>query len=199
MNLKNPLFTFFVTFILFHIVLFMMHGEKQVYWYIYTGLMLVCSIGYIYYERNVDSRRLMDSIITGVLTSFAIVLIHTVLSLIIKDIHYFQVLKSLVHLGVYFKWQLIISLVVAIPLHELFFRSVLQNELMNKYNTLIACLFTSLLSTSLFFWSVNWKVIIFIFIVQMILAASYAHTKRLITPMIGQILSIIILILIHGS
>ncbi|MGK0576821.1 CPBP family glutamic-type intramembrane protease [Macrococcus capreoli] len=199
MTLKKPIAGFLLWFILYHCILFIMRQEHQVFWHLYTGLMLLASIGYIYYERNIESKRLLDSLITGILASFVIVMLHTLLSFILPDIRYFHILKTLVSLGVYVKWQLMITLVISIPLQELMMRILLQNELDTRFKPLVTALVVSLCATSLFVYAVNINILIFIFMTQVILAMSYQHTKRLITPMTGQIVAIILFILIYQN
>lgn len=198
-HLKRPITAFMMLFVLYHIVLIFMRNEHQVFWHLYTGLMLLASVGYIYYERNINSKRLLDSIITGILASFIIVIIHTGLSFIFKDLHFFHVIKQLVKLGVYVKWQLIITLVISIPLQELMFRNLFQNQLDEWMNRYLSALIVSILATSLFMYVVSYEILIFIWMTQFILALSYRHTNRLITPITGQVCAIIILILIHQS
>lgn len=196
--LRKPITWFILSYILFQVILFGMRNEHQVFWHLITGLMLLASISYVFYQRHIDSSRIPYSLLIGIGASIAIVIVHTLLSYAMKDIHYFYVLKTLVSIGVAYKWQLIISLVITVPLHELYMRSLLQDELMDRFNLYIAVLITALASTGLFIWTLNIQLLIFIFIVQIILAVSYALTKRLITPMTGQILAIILLILIHA-
>ncbi|WP_414055990.1 CPBP family glutamic-type intramembrane protease [Macrococcus equi] len=195
--LKKPVAGFLLLFGIIHIILFIMHSEHQVFWHIYTGLMLLTSIGYIYYERNINSRRLVDSFITGIVVALAIVILHTLFSIVFNDLHYYNLMKKMIHLGVYVKWQLVITLVLSIPLQELFMRNMLQNYLNENFNRYIASLIVSLCATSLFMYVVSLPVLFSIFITQFILALSYYHTKRLITPITGQILAIIIFMLIH--
>ncbi|TDM12421.1 CPBP family intramembrane glutamic endopeptidase [Macrococcus lamae] len=198
MSIKKPLIWFVFIYIFFQTILILMRHEEQVFWHIITGLMLLSSISYVFYERSIDSRRIPVSIAAGIGASITIVLIHTLASYVTKDVHYFHILKTLVSIGVYYKWQLILSLMITVPLHELFMRSMLQQRLMDITRPWIAILITSAASALLFIWTLNFQLVLFIFIVQCILAVSYAYTKRLITPMIGQILAIVILIFIHA-
>ncbi|WP_414043576.1 CPBP family glutamic-type intramembrane protease [Macrococcus animalis] len=196
-QLKKPIVGFLMLFILFHVILFAMRNEHQVFWHLYTGLMLLSSIGYIYYERSIASKRLLDAIITGILASFIIMILHTLLSFILRDLHYFNVLKEIVKLGVYVKWQLLITLFVSIPLQELMMRIMLQDYLDERFNRIITSVIVSLCVTSLFIYTVDIQILIFIFLTQFILAISYHHTKRIITPITGQIVAIVLLILIY--
>ncbi|MCE4955699.1 type II CAAX prenyl endopeptidase Rce1 family protein [Macrococcoides caseolyticum] len=195
--IKKPVAGFILLFSLFHIILLMMRSEHQVFWHLYTGMMLFASISYIYYERNIESKRLLDSVITGILASFVIVTLHTLLSFILKDIHYFNVLKEAVRLGVYVKWQLMITLVISIPIQELMFRTLLQNTTDERFNRYLSGCIVSIAVTSLFMHVLSIQILVFIFIVQFVLALSYSHTKRLITPLTGSVLSIILLMLIY--
>lgn len=196
-RLKKPLIGFLLLFVVFHIILLLMRNEHQVFWHLYTGMMLLSSVGYIYYERNIHSKRLLDAFITGILAGLLIIIMHTMLSFVFKDIHYFHILKTLISLGVYFKWQLVITLLVSIPLQELMIRTMLQDALSERLNVWICAIFVSLAITSLFMYTLSVQMLIFIFIAQMILALSYAHTKRLITSMTAQIIAIILFALIY--
>lgn len=198
MKRSKPLILFASLFILFHLILLLMHHEKQVFWHIYTGFMLLLSLSYIYYERNINSKRLLESIITGVLAAIIILIAHALLSVILPDIRYFHILKVMVSLGIYFKWQLIISFVVSF-LFELYIRSILQNELMQRLNVGLTIFIVAIISTSFFSWAVSLQILSFIFIVECIVAASYQNTKRLITPLIGKLLAMLILMLMYGQ
>ncbi len=198
MSTKKPLTWFVITYLIFQLIVILMRNDEQVFWHIMTGLMLFASVSYLFYERSIESKRIPTSVGVGIAASFAIVIVHALISYIIKDVHYFHILKTLVTVGVYYKWQLIITMVVTIPLHELYMRTMLQQRLMEHTSKWAAVLITSLASALLFVWTLNLELVLFIFVIQCILAVSYAYTKRLITPMIGQILAIIILILIHA-
>ncbi|PTE76000.1 CPBP family intramembrane metalloprotease, partial [Staphylococcus equorum] len=43
-RISKALIWFLLSFIVFHIILFIMWGEKQEYWYLYTGIMLIAGI-----------------------------------------------------------------------------------------------------------------------------------------------------------
>ncbi|UOB21192.1 CPBP family intramembrane glutamic endopeptidase [Macrococcus armenti] len=181
-----------------HGVLIFLHDEKQVFWYVYTGLLLFSSLGYVFYERNIESKRLFQSIGTGLIAAFIIVFIYTVLLQFHQAITFNELLREMIKMGVYFKWQLIITLIVAIPLHELFMRALLQDRIMQYIHPIAAIIITSVMSTALFSYAVPLNTIIMIFIVQLVISISYVYTKRLITPIMGEICAIVILIMIFG-
>ena len=181
-----------------HGVLIFLHDEKQVFWYVYTGLLLFSSLGYVFYERNIESKRLFQSIGAGLVAAFFIVCIYTVLLQFHQAITFNGLLREMIKMGVYFKWQLIITLTVAIPLHELFMRALLQDRIMQYIHPIAAIIITSVMSTALFSYAVPLNAIIMIFIVQLVISISYVYTKRLITPIIGEICAIAILIMIFG-
>ena len=61
-NTSKPLIWFVASFIVFHLILFIMWGEHQEYWYLYTGIMLIAGISYVFYQRDITSKRLLTSI-----------------------------------------------------------------------------------------------------------------------------------------
>ncbi|UBH09326.1 type II CAAX prenyl endopeptidase Rce1 family protein [Macrococcus armenti] len=181
-----------------HGVLIFLHDEKQVFWYVYTGLLLFSSLGYVFYERNIESKRLFQSIGTGLIAAFIIVFIYTVLLQFHQTITFNGLLREMIKMGVYFKWQLIITLIVAIPLHELYMRALLQDRIMQYIHPIAAIIITSVMSTALFSYAIPLNTIIMIFIVQLVISISYVYTKRLITPIMGEICAIVLLIMIFG-
>ena len=77
----KALLWFVISFVVFHIILFIMWGERQEYWYLYTGIMLFAGISYVFYQRDLESKRLLTSIGIGILTAIALIIVQ-LLSLI---------------------------------------------------------------------------------------------------------------------
>ncbi|AUJ53042.1 CPBP family intramembrane metalloprotease [Staphylococcus hominis] len=198
-NTSKPLIWFVASFIVFHLILFIMWGEHQEYWYLYTGIMLIAGISYVFYQRDITSKRLLTSIGVGVITGVVLVIIQLIFSLISSQITYTELIKELSRTGVYFKWQMLITILFVIPCHELYMRAVLQKEL-NKFKLprWITILIPALCSSSLFIYLDKWWIVIFIFIAQVILSLSYQYTRRIVTSSLGQIVAIILLLIFHG-
>ena len=198
-NTSKPLIWFVASFIVFHLILFIMWGEHQEYWYLYTGIMLISGISYVFYQRDITSKRLLTSIGVGVITGVVLVIIQLIFSLISSQITYTELIKELSRTGVYFKWQMLITILFVIPCHELYMRAVLQKEL-NKFRLprWITILIPALCSSSLFIYLDKWWIVIFIFIAQVILSLSYQYTRRIVTSSLGQIVAIILLLIFHG-
>ena len=198
-NTSKPLIWFVASFIVFHLILFIMWGEHQEYWYLYTGIMLIAGISYVFYQRDITSKRLLTSIGVGVITGVVLVIIQLIFSLISSQITYTELIKELSRTGVYFKWQMLVTILFVIPCHELYMRAVLQKEL-NKFRLprWITILIPALCSTSLFIYLDKWWIVIFIFIAQVILSLSYQYTRRIVTSSLGQIVAIILLLIFHG-
>ena len=198
-NTSKPLIWFVASFIVFHFILFMMWVEHQEYWYLYTGIMLIAGISYVFYQRDITSKRLLTSIGVGVITGVVLVIIQLIFSLISSQITYTELIKELSRTGVYFKWQMLITILFVIPCHELYMRAVLQKEL-NKFKLprWITILIPALCSSSLFIYLDKWWIVIFIFIAQVILSLSYQYTRRIVTSSLGQIVAIILLLIFHG-
>lgn len=198
-NTSKPLIWFVASFIVFHLILFIMWGEHQEYWYLYTGIMLIAGISYVFYQRDITSKRLLTSIGVGVITGVVLVIIQLIFSLISSQITYTKLIKELSRTGVYFKWQMLVTILFVIPCHELYMRAVLQKEL-NKFRLprWLTILIPALCSSSLFIYLDKWWIVIFIFIAQVILSLSYQYTRRIVTSSLGQIVAIILLLIFHG-
>ena len=176
-----------------------MWGEHQEYWYLYTGIMLIAGISYVFYQRDITSKRLLTSIGVGVITGVVLVIIQLIFSFISSQITYTELIKELSRTGVYFKWQMLVTILFVIPCHELYMRAVLQKEL-NKFRLprWLTILIPALCSSSLFIYLDKWWIVIFIFIAQVILSLSYQYTRRIVTSSLGQIVAIILLLIFHG-
>ncbi|MDU4791809.1 MAG: CPBP family intramembrane glutamate endopeptidase [Staphylococcus sp.] len=198
-NTSKPLIWFVASFIVFHLILFIMWGEHQEYWYLYTGIMLIAGISYVFYQRDITSKRLLTSIGVGVITGVVLVIIQLIFSFISSQITYTELIKELSRTGVYFKWQMLVTILFVIPCHELYMRAVLQKEL-NKFRLTrwLTILIPALCSSSLFIYLDKWWIVIFIFIAQVILSLSYQYTRRIVTSSLGQIVAIILLLIFHG-
>lgn len=196
----NPQLIWFITsFIIFHIILFIMQGEKEVFWYLYTGIMLIAGISYVFYQRDIKSKRLLQSIGYGLIGAIILVLLQLLLSQIYNGLSYASLLKELMHAGVFYKWQMLVTIVIAIPCHELYIRTILQNQLQLKFSQpIIAIVVSALASSSLFLYLDNLAIFMFIFLAQLILSTLYFYTKRIVTSYVAQIAAIIILVIIFS-
>ena len=115
-NVSKALIWFVISFIIFHAILFVMWGEHQEHWYLYTGIMLIAGISYVFYQRDIASKRLLTSIGMGIITSVALIIIQLIFSLISSELSYASLIKELSRTGVYFKWQMLVTLLFVIPL-----------------------------------------------------------------------------------
>lgn len=111
-NISKALIWFIASFIVFHLILFVMWGEHQEYWYLYTGIMLIAGISYVFYQRDIESKRLLTSIGVGIATGIVLVIIQLIFSLLSPQITYAELIKELSRTGVYFKWQMLVTLIL---------------------------------------------------------------------------------------
>ncbi|MBA1352546.1 CPBP family glutamic-type intramembrane protease [Staphylococcus cohnii] len=198
-RISNALIWFIVSFIVFHIILYIMWGEKQEYWYLYTGIMLIAGISYIFYQRDIESKRLLTSLGIGIITGIVLIIVQLILAVISSDIQYTALIKELTRTGVYFKWQMLVTLLFVIPCHELYMRTVLQKELLKLNIPMwLSVLITAICSASLFFYLDKMWIVFFVFIVQIVLSLSYYYTRRIATTVIAQIVAVVILLIFHG-
>ncbi|PTI81314.1 CPBP family intramembrane metalloprotease, partial [Mammaliicoccus vitulinus] len=120
----NPQLIWFISsYIIFHFILFVMQGEKEVFWYLYTGIMMIAGISYVFYQREIKSKRLLQSIGYGLIGAVLLVILQLLLSQIYNGLSYASLLKELMQAGVFYKWQMLVTIVIAIPCHELYIRT----------------------------------------------------------------------------
>ncbi|MEB8070462.1 CPBP family glutamic-type intramembrane protease [Staphylococcus xylosus] len=198
-RLSKALIWFIVSFLVFHIILYVMWGEKQEYWYLYTGIMLIAGVSYVFYQRDIESKRLLTSLGIGIITGIVLIVIQLIIAAIATDIKYAELIKELTRTGVYYKWQMLVTLVFVIPCHELYMRTVLQKELL-KLNlpSWLGIIITAFCSASLFYYLDNLWIVFFVFIVQIVLSLSYFYTRRIVTTVIAQIVAVVILLIFNA-
>lgn len=198
-RLSKALTWFIVSFLAFHMILYVMWGEKQEYWYLYTGIMLIAGVSYVFYQRDIESKRLLTSLGIGIITGIVLIIIQLIIAAIATDIKYAELIKELTRTGVYYKWQMLVTLVFVIPCHELYMRTVLQKELL-KLNlpSWLGIIITAFCSASLFYYLDNLWIVFFVFVVQIVLSLSYFYTRRIATTVIAQIVAVVILLIFNA-
>ncbi|HCY9489924.1 TPA: CPBP family intramembrane metalloprotease [Staphylococcus aureus] len=198
-KISKALTWFIISFIIFHLILFIMWGEHQEYWYLYTGIMLIAGISYVFYQRDIESKRLLTSIGVGIITAIILIMLQLLFSLITSNLSYSSLIKELARTGVNWKWQMLVTLLFVIPCHELYMRTVLQKELTHfSIPKWIAILITAICSSSLFIYLDNWWIVTFIFVAQVILSLIYEYTRRIATTSVAQIVAIILLLIFNA-
>src|SRR5699024_11779169 len=101
--------------------------------------------------------------------------------------------------GVYFKWQMLVTLLFVIPCHELYMRTVLQKELLKLNIPMwLRVLITAICSASLFFYLDKMWIVFFVFIVQIVLSLCYYYTRRIALNVIAHIVAVVILFFFLG-
>ncbi|ARJ52024.1 type II CAAX prenyl endopeptidase Rce1 family protein [Staphylococcus lutrae] len=198
-KISKPLLWFILSFIVFHILLSLLWGEQEVYWQLYTGIMLIAGISYVFYQRDFASKRLLTSIAIGLATGVALVLVQVIFSWMTSSLTYPSLIKQLSATGVYFKWQVLVTLLFVMPCHELYVRTILQKEMLRLTSKpWLAVFLSAIFSASFFIYLDQWWIVVFIFICQLLLGASYMYTRRIITTTVAQIVAVVILLIFHG-
>ena len=197
-KISNALKWFIASFIVFHLILLVMWGEHQEYWYLYTGIMLIAGISYVFYQRDIKSKRLLTSIGVGLITALLLIIIQLIFSFISNDLSYTELIKELTKTGVHYKWQMLITLLFVIPCHELYMRTVLQKEL-NAFHLpyWLQVLITALCSSSLFIY-LDIGGLLFSSLYVNLFYPSAIIIRRIATTSVAQIVAIILLLIFHG-
>ena len=73
--------------------------------------MLIAGISYVFYQRD-RIKRLLTSIGVGIATGIVLVIIQLIFSLLSPQITYAELIKELSRTGVYFKWQMLVTLIL---------------------------------------------------------------------------------------
>lgn len=94
-----------------HIIYYV--GEHQEYWYLYTGIMLIAGISYVFYQRDIESKRLLTSIGVGIITAIILIILQLLFSLITSNLSYSSLIKELARTGVNWKWQMLVTLLLS--------------------------------------------------------------------------------------
>ena len=94
-KISKALTWFIISFIIFHLILFIMWGEHQEYWYLYTGIMLIAGISYVFYQRDIESKRLLTSIGVGIITAIILIILQLLFSLITSNLSYSSLIKRI--------------------------------------------------------------------------------------------------------
>ena len=185
---------FLISFVLIHILLFLMRNEDQVFWYMMTGIFLLTTFSYLVYNRHLTSRRIGQSLFASIIAIVAIVVLYSILVQFLPAIRHQAIMETLISMGVHYRWQLMISLAVTVALHELYFRTLLQETISSP---VLAVIITSSASVSLFTWVLSPEQLVTLIGIQIITAAAFQYSKRLITPITSVVGSVIILILLY--
>jgi len=171
-----------------------MRNEDQVFWYMMTGIFLLTTFSYLVYNRHLTSRRIGQSLFASIIAIVAIVVLYSILVQFLPAIRHQAIMETLISMGVHYRWQLMISLAVTVALHELYFRTLLQETISSP---VLAVIITSSASVSLFTWVLSPEQLVTLIGIQIITAAAFQYSKRLITPITSVVGSVIILILLY--
>lgn len=128
-KISKALTWFIISFIIFHLILFIMWGEHQEYWYLYTGIMLIAGISYVFYQRDIESKRLLTSIGVGIITAIILIILQLLFSLITSNLSYSSLIKRISKNRCQLEVANVSNFTFVIPCHELYMRTVLQKEL----------------------------------------------------------------------
>ena len=115
-NVSKALIWFVISFIIFHAILFVMGRTSRIlvfiYWHYVNSWNKLC-----FYQRDIASKRLLTSIGMGIITSVALIIIQLIFTYFIRIIiRIFN--QRIITNGVYFKWQMLVTLLFVIPCHE---------------------------------------------------------------------------------
>jgi membrane protease YdiL (CAAX protease family) len=157
----------FIGLIVAHILLYFSFHDKAIFWYIFSGSVLVL-IAYAMFQEEVDDEvSFIQYVFVGAIAGFFIYFIFW-LGVRAIDILHLPFNTSIKNLYKWFApslfWQYLALVLVAAPGEELFWRGFIQKRVMNYYNPFIGISAASILYASVHIYSGSFLLVLAAFI-----------------------------------
>jgi membrane protease YdiL (CAAX protease family) len=157
----------FIGLIVAHILFYFSFHDKAIFWYIFSGSVLVL-IAYAMFQEEVDDEvSLIQYVFVGAIAGFFIYFIFW-LGVRAIDILHLPFNTSIKNLYKWFApslfWQYLALVLVAAPGEELFWRGFIQKRVMNYYNPFISISAASILYASVHIYSGSFLLVLAAFI-----------------------------------
>lgn len=157
----------FIGLIVAHILLYFSFHDKAIFWYIFSGSVLVL-IAYAMFQEEVDDEvSFIQYVFVGAIAGFFIYFIFW-LGVRAIDILHLPFNTSIKNLYKWFApslfWQYLALVLVAAPGEELFWRGFIQKRVMNYYNPFISISAASILYASVHIYSGSFLLVLAAFI-----------------------------------
>jgi membrane protease YdiL (CAAX protease family) len=157
----------FIGLIVAHILFYFSFHDKAIFWYIFSGSVLVL-IAYAMFQEEVDDEvSFIQYVFVGAIAGFFIYFIFW-LGVRAIDILHLPFNTSIKNLYKWFApslfWQYLALVLVAAPGEELFWRGFIQKRVMNYYNPFIGISAASILYASVHIYSGSFLLVLAAFI-----------------------------------
>ncbi|MFL6561972.1 MAG: CPBP family intramembrane glutamic endopeptidase [Bacillus sp. (in: firmicutes)] len=157
----------FIGLIVAHILFYFSFHDKAIFWYIFSGSVLVL-IAYAMFQEEVDDEvSFIQYVFVGAIAGFFIYFIFW-LGVRAIDILHLPFNTSIKNLYKWFApslfWQYLALVLVAAPGEELFWRGFIQKRFMNYYNPFISISAASILYASVHIYSGSFLLVLAAFI-----------------------------------
>ncbi len=161
--------------------------------------MLIAGISYVFYQRDIESKRLLTSIGVGIITAIILIMLQLLFSLITSNLSYSSLIKELARTGVNWKWQMFSNFTFCHSMSRVIYENCFTKRINTFFNTEMGSYINNCnLFSSLFIYLDNWWIVTFIFVAQVILSLSYEYTRRIATTSVAQIVAIILLLIFNA-
>lgn len=185
--------------IIAHALIFFSFHDKAIFWYIFTGSVLVL-ISYAMFQEEVDDdvsfiRYIFLGAITGLLLYFVFWL--GIRGMKILHLPFETSLKNLYKwFAPTLFWQYLALVLVAAPGEELFWRGFIQKRLSNKFTPIFSILVASILYASVHIYSGSFLLVLAAFISGLVWGYLYLRKKSMPLVIVSHIIFDLMLFII---
>lgn len=181
-----------------HLLLFFSFHDKGIFWYIYTGSILIL-IAYAMFQEDVEDKiGFFQYIFLGVILGMILYFIFWMLDQLTANFH-FPFLKKINLYRWYAPkafWQYLALILVAAPGEEIFWRGFIQKRLEKFCGPMLSILFASLLYASVYLYSGSVKLVLIIFISGLAWGLLYWWKKSMPLVIVSHIVLYLMLFII---
>lgn len=182
--------------IIAHGLLFFSFHDKAIFWYIYTGSILVL-IAYAMFQEEVDDKvGFFQYIFLGVISGMLLYLIFWLLHQLTGDFRLFRNAKLYNWYAPKDTWQYISLILVIAPGEEVFWRGFIQKRIEKFSSPLVGILISSLLNASVYLYAGSLKLLLALFIAGLAWGLIYWWKKSMPLIIVSHIVFYLMLFII---
>jgi hypothetical protein len=177
--------------IIAHILIFFSFHDKAIFWYIFSGSVLVLIVYAMYQEDVDDEASFIQYIFLGAISGFLLFFVFWLGFQTIEILH-LPLDKSIKKLYKWFApslfWQYIALVLVAAPGEELFWRGFIQKRLLKYFRPMASILMASLLYASVHIYSGSFLLVFAAFISGFVWGLLYYWKKSMPLVIVSHII-----------
>lgn len=189
-----------IGFIIAHLLLFFSFQDKSIFWYIFTGSLLLLITFAMLQEDVDDQASFLSYVLLGAVSGLLLYGLFWVGHLAIVTFH-LPFHKSISRLYRWFApsifWQYLALIFVAAPGEELFWRGFVQKRLLKYFKPLASIIIASILYASVHIYSGQFLLVFITFIAGIAWGVLYYWKKSMPLLIVSHVVFDIMLFIIH--